>query len=326
MGKDKAFGKWVIVLGLLLTLLIGARAYWGRLQFPVDKDGQVRPFVIQRGESIESITRRLEQEGFIRSALLFKLVLKTDGKAASIEAGDFKLSPSMSLEEIIQNLSHGAVDVWVTLVEGLRVEEMAQKLEKSLKSKGDEFIKKGRKHEGYLFPDTYLFNKDSTVEDVISVMKDNFDKKYTAGLQAKIKRLGLSKEQGVILASIVEREARTKQPREMVASILLKRFKIGMALNADATVQYALGYQEDEKSFWKRHLTKEDLKINSAYNTYLHAGLPPTPICNPSLMSLEAVADSDPTTPYLYYYHDSKGNSHYAKSLEEHNENVANNP
>lgn len=112
----------------------------------------------------------------------------------------------------------------------------------------------------------------------------------------------------------------------MVASILLKRLKIDMGLNADATIQYALGYQPEEKSWWKRHLTAADLKIDSPYNTYLYKGLPPTPICNPSLSSLTAVANADPKTPYLYYYHDSEGNSYYAKSLDEHNANVTNHP
>ena len=99
-----------------------------------------------------------------------------------------------------------------------------------------------------------------------------------------------------------------------------------MGLNADATLQYALGYQEKEKSWWKRHLSSEDKKVDSPYNTYLYRDLPPAPICNPSSSSLIAVANADLDTPYLYYYHDSKGNSHYAKTLEEHNQNVANNP
>ena len=99
-----------------------------------------------------------------------------------------------------------------------------------------------------------------------------------------------------------------------------------MGINADATIQYALGYQKDEKSWWKRNLTHDDLKVISVYNTYIHQGLPAAPICNPSLSSLQAVADADPTTPYLYYYHDLKGNSYYGKTLEEHNQNVANYP
>ena len=103
-----------------------------------------------------------------------------------------------------------------------------------------------------------------------------------------------------------------------------------MGLNVDAGVQYALGYQSNQSppasGWWKNNLTKEDLQIDSPYNSYLYRGLPPTPICNPGLSSLRAVANADSSTPYLYYYHDSRGNSYYGKTLEEHNQNVANHP
>lgn len=177
-----------------------------------------------------------------------------------------------------------------------------------------------------MFPDTYFFNPNVSISDIVATLRRNFDQKYSDGLQAQIKARGLTPAQGVILASIVEREARSDGARQMVASILLKRIKIGMGLNADSTIQYALGYQPPEDSWWKRHLSRSDLKVDSLYNTYLYAGLPPGPICNPSLSSLKAVASADSSTPYLYYYHDSQGVSHYAKTLEEHNQNVADYP
>ncbi len=212
----------------------------------------------------------------------------------------------------------------VTLLEGWRKEEMATKLNKELGIKNQDFLKVAK--EGYMFPDTYFFEENASASAVAKRLEDTFELKYSDDLKAKIKKLGLTEEEGVILASIVEREARSDAVRTKVAGILLKRFKIDMGLNADATIQYALGYQEDEKSWWKRHLSLDDLKIKSPYNTYLYKGLPPTPICNPSLSSLKAVASADPKTPYLYYYHDSQGNSYYAKTLEEHNNNVANHP
>lgn len=325
MRKGNTGRSFLVILALTIFLIFTVISYWNYLKSPVNSKGETRAFVIQKGESISSVAQRLQKEEFIKSALVFKLVLRSKGDN-QIEAGDFKLSAAMSLERIIKALKSGPVDKWVTLIEGLRVEEIAEKLEKELGIKKDEFVKKAKKHEGYLFPDTYLFNRDATAEDIVSILRANFDKKYTEEIQAKIKKLGLTPHQGVILASIVEREARTEEPRRIAASIILKRFKIGMGLQADATIQYILGYQKDEKSFWRKHLTKDDLKVDSSFNTYLYAGLPPGPICNPSLMSLVAVANADPDTPYLYYYHDSKGNSHYAKTLEEHNENIAGNP
>jgi len=216
----------------------------------------------------------------------------------------------------------------VTLLEGWRVEEMAVKLNKELGIKGNDFIKNAQ--EGYMFPDTYFFAEDASASAVVKKLGNTFDLKYDADLQTKIKKLGLTPEQGVILASIVEREARSDEVRRMVASILLKRYKIGMGLNADATIQYALvskgTLNPPVDGWWKRNLTKDDLKINSPYNTYIHAGFPPSPICNPSLSSLKAVAAATPSTPYLYYYHDLQGRSYYARTLEEHNNNVASHP
>lgn len=211
----------------------------------------------------------------------------------------------------------------ITLLEGLRVEEMVEKLSKEMSPEvGKEFLKIAR--EGYMFPDTYFIKKDASASAIAEKMRNNFDNKYDSALQSKIKKLGLTSDEGVILASIVEREARSDTARKMVASILLKRLNMKMELNVDSTIQYALGYQPQEKSWWKRHLTKADLQIDSAYNTYIHRGLPPAPICNPSLSAFEAVASADPKTPYLYYYHDSEGVPHYAKTLEEHNQNIAN--
>lgn len=315
----------LIALLVVVALLWLGKSFWQFLSSPVDSNGQMRAVVITKGETVEQVSRKLEQERLIRSSLVFKLLLKASGQDKSIAAGDFKLSPAMSTSEIIKVLSQGSIDRWVTLIEGWRVEEMAQKLNEELGIKNEEFIKVAKKYEGYLFPDTYLINPDTQVADVISILRNNFNKKYDDKLQNQVRSTGLTVEQGVILASIVEREARSDEARRQVASILLKRLKIGMGLNADATVQYALGYQSEEKSWWKRHLSNGDLKVNSPYNTYLHLGLPPTPIANSSLSAFKAVANADPNTPYLYYYHDSKGNSYYATTLQEHNENVANN-
>lgn len=235
-------------------------------------------------------------------------------------------APSLSHRFLVKPTPTPApkVEKRVTLLEGWRIEEMAAKLNKDLGTKNEDFIEVAQ--EGYMFPDTYFFHEDASASAVVQKLKLTFETRYNEDLQAKIKKIGLTPKEGIILASIVEREARSSEARKMVASILLKRLNIGMGLNADATIQYILGYQPEEKSWWKRHLTKEDLKVNSPYNTYLYRGLPPAPICNPSLSAIQAVVNADPGTPYLYYYHDSQGKSYYAKTLEEHNENVANDP
>lgn len=317
---------WLIII--LLAIFLFAKGWWDGQLSPVSSDKSTKVIVIEKGESFSKVADNLKKQNLIRSGWAFDIYAKQTGMGARIQAGNFRLSPSMSSEQILKILTLQPLENWVTLLEGWRVEEMAKKLKDDLGVESADFLSVAK--EGYMFPDTYLFPKDYTPEQIAKKLRDNFDKKYSDDLRSKIKALGLTDTQGLILASIVEREARSDGARRMVASILLKRFKIGMGLNADATVQYALvpkGSQNPPSDgWWKRHLTSDDLKVDSPYNTYSHAGLPPAPISNPGLSSLQAVASADPSTPYLYYYHDSKGVSHYARTLEEHNQNVTDYP
>lgn len=328
-NKKTGVGKLVILLLAIFVLLIMVGFfYWNYLQSPVNpKDTQLQAFVIVEGDSLYTIAQKLEDQRLIKSSFVFRQVAKSDGRLSKIEPGTVKISAAMSIKDIINALTEGSVDRWVTLLEGWRVEQMGLQIEAKLGIKKDEFIKAAKPYEGYLFPDTYLFNKEATVEDLVSTLRNTFDQRYTKELQQKIRSKGITPEQGVILASIVEREARSDKVRTEIAGILLKRFKMGMALNADATVQYAKDSQRlasgDLEKFWQP-ITQADYKnVDSPYNTYLHAALPPTPIANPSLSSLNAVANANPNTPYVYYYHDTKGNTYYAKTLDEHNANVA---
>lgn len=313
---------------LVLAVLLIANFWWNNQLSPVNSDSAQKAFVIEKGQGVSDIATKLKQEGFIRSDLAFKIYARQNSLSSKIQAGTFKLASSQSVKEIAETLTQNPLDEWVTLVEGWRVEEMANRLNAEMQINKDDFLKLAK--EGYMFPDTYLFPREASPAAVVNIMRANFDKKFTSDLKDKIRSQGLTEDQGVILASIVEREARSDDVRTKVASILLKRYKVGIALNADATVQYAndtsLLKQNNLTKFWEP-ITREDYKsVVSPYNTYLNAGFPPAPICNPSLSSLNAVADADPSTPYLYYYHDSKGNSFYAKTLEEHNQNAAHNP
>ncbi|MBU1031435.1 endolytic transglycosylase MltG [Patescibacteria group bacterium] len=316
--------KFISIIVIIVFIIFIVRGWWNNQLAQVSSDQSSKVFVIGKGMGVSEIAKKLKEDNLIKSELVFKLYVRQNNLTNNLQAGSYKLSPSMSVSELLENIQAGSTDTWITLIEGWRIEEMAEKLSSELGVQSSEFLKNAK--EGYMFPDTYLLPKDFTVEQIVKKLRDNFDVKYSDELKSRIRALGLTEDQGVILASIVEREARSDEARKMVASILLKRFKIGMGLNADATIQYILGYQSSEKSWWKRHLTRDDLKINSPYNTYLHRGLPPTPICNPGLASLQAVANADSSTPYLYYYHDSEGNSHYGKTLEEHNQNIATYP
>ena len=325
--------NWILRLFLALIVLavigfFGFQGYISYLKSPVDPNGDKIALVVNPGDTVTDVANTLEEKGVIRSAFAFKMSAK-DAGLTGVNVGDFIVSPSMTHSEIIDALKGGSTDVRVTLLEGWRVEQIAKELNKTLKINEADFIAAAKEGEGYLFPDTYLFHPDASIETIISIMKNNFSKKYTSELQNKIKAKGLTPEEGVILASMVEREGRSEKVRTEVAGVLLNRLEMGMKLDIDATVQYAKDSQKLKngslQKFWEPILIADYQGVISPYNTYLNNGLPPAPISNPSLMSLNAVANADLNSPYVYYFHDSEGNSYYAKTLEEHNANVANN-
>lgn len=311
-------------LTLFITLviaLITGFVLFREGSLPVNKQSpETKIFVIKKGDSLIEIARNLKKEDLIRNRVVFFAVVKQLRIEKKIQAGDFRLNQAMSSYDIARNLTHGTLDVWVTIIEGLRKEEVAEVASDALGIPEVEVINKAE--EGYLFPDTYLIPKDSTAEAVISILRNNFENKFNNDLRAKTKQLGLTPEEVVILASLVEREAKFDIDRPKVAGVILNRLKIGMKLDIDATVQYALGYQSEGKTWWKQGITDVDKLINSPYNTYRLAGLPPGPISNPGLASLEAVANADISSPYLYYLHDKTGKTHFAKTLEDHQKNI----
>jgi len=284
------------------------------------QDTTPQVFVINEGETVDSIARRLEKEGLIRNKSAFRIQVRLMQLEKKIQFGDFRLSKSLSALQIAQELTHGTVDRWVTLIEGLRVEEIAAILSKDFPISETEFIEKARPSEGYLFPDTYLIPKGADTDFILTLLKDTFLAK-TAQLRSVIEERGDDFNEVLILASLVERETQSYDDKKLVAGILYNRLEEGMPLQIDATVQYALGYSLEEKSWWRKNLTLDDLELDSLYNTYSHNALPPAPICNPGMETIEAVANYTPSD-YFYYITDKQGNMHYAKTLEEHNRNV----
>lgn len=303
---------------LILGLVMGA-IWWVNGNSPANSsDKKVYTFVVGRGEAVREIARRLKEEDFIKSSVVFYLltnfVLNIDEK---IQAGDHRISPSMTASEVAKALTTATNDVWVTVVEGQRADEIADTLKESIASYKESWREVLNDNEGYLFPDTYLIPKDADIEQVVAIFRNNFDAKYASLDTSKTK---FTKNQIVTIASLVEREARNAQDRPLVASVITNRLRIGMKLDIDATVQYALGFQEDEKDWWKKALTFDDLEIKSPYNTYRVAGLPPAPIANPGLAALQA-ALNPANTDYLFYLSDKDGNNHYAETLEDHEAN-----
>ena len=308
-----------IAISLLLVALVLGGLWWINGNSPANaSDKKTYTFVVGRGEPVREIARRLKEEEFIRSSVVFFLltnfVLNIDEK---IQAGDHRISPSMTASEVGRALTSATNDVWVTIVEGQRADEIADTLKEDIPSYEESWREQLNDNEGYLFPDTYLIPKDATVEQVVVILRSNFDSKYQS---LDTSKSDFSKDELVTIASLVEREARHEEDRPLVASVIINRLGIGMKLDIDATVQYVLGYQENEKDWWKEALTFEDLEIKSPYNTYRVAGLPPTPIANPGLAALQA-AVNPANTDYLFYLSDKDGVNHYAETLEEHEAN-----
>jgi len=316
------FSKRIIVVFLFFFVGLGGfYLYYQEGSLPVDKTASTKKiFVIKKGEPLSLIARHLEEENLIRNRLVFYIIVKQLKIEKKIQAGDFRLSPAMDALSIAKRLTKGTLDVWVTVIEGLRKEEIAHLVASKLNFPESLFIKESS--EGYLFPDTYLFPRSATVGAVIKIFRQNFDKKYSRRLQIKARRKNLTDNEVITIASLVEREAKSPADKNRVASIILKRYRQNWPLQIDATIQYALGYQPRLKTWWKPSLTQQDLEITSPYNSYRYPGLPPTPICNPGLDSIKAVINANEETPYWYYLSDRKGKTHFSKTLKEHNQNV----
>lgn len=308
------------VLGV--GVLVGGVIYACSLFQPVSIQAQPTTFVIPRSQAVDIIARRLYDQGLIKSQLAFRLVLKQTEFEDRLQAGSFQLSPSMNLKDMAQQLTQGTNDLWVTIPEGWRREQIAASLDNQELSafEVDEFLHLTAGLEGRLFPDTYLFSRESTTQHILQTLLDNFEKKVLMGLDSELAKSEYSLEQILIMASIVEREARGLEEMRHVAGILWHRYQLEMALQVDASLQYINGYSQIGESWWSLP-SAADKKIDSLYNTYLYLGLPPRPICNPGLVAIQA-ALGPLNTQDLYYLHDRSGGIHYTRTLEEHNANV----
>ncbi len=307
---------------LLIIIFLGGIGFicWSYELQPADSSNySSQIFTITPGEGVKQIGTSLESKGLIKNSLAFYLFVKQSGIENKIQAGDFQLSPSLSLKQIANKLTANTLDIWVTISEGKRAEEIADLFESKLPHFSQSWRKALDKEEGYLFPDTYLIPHGADIKQIVSLMKNNFAKKYASIDPNPDSKL--SQQEIVTIASMVEREARFPDDQPLVASVILNRLNLGMPLQIDSTIQYALGYQTGENTWWKKKLTLNDLEIDSPYNTYTQTGLPPTPIANPGLGALKAAVHPADTS-YLYYISDKYGHNHYAKTLSEQNANI----
>ncbi len=313
--------------------------YDGLLTEPLNSNGTEQPFTIQIGESADSVSIHLQSAGLIRNAEAFRSYLIYSGLDTSIQAGEYQLSTTMSPLDIAHKLQDATPEeVTFVILPGWRAEEVAGSLPTSgLRITSDEFLNAAQNPpqgfdflagassvEGFLYPDSYIFSRKlSSANEMVAMMVRNFAAHLTPDLRSGFEKQGLTVYQAVTLASMVEREAVHEEEQPLIASVYLNRLKIGMKLDADPTVQYALGYNSIQQTWWTNPLSLQDLEVNSAYNTYLYAGLPPTPIANPSLGALRAVAF--PAETNYYYFRakcDGSGFHEFSQTFDEHLQNA----
>ncbi|MBQ7453665.1 MAG: endolytic transglycosylase MltG [Selenomonadaceae bacterium] len=282
---------------------------------------------IREGSSTAEIADRLAEKGIIKSTLKFRILARIHDYDDKLRPGSYSFTAAMEDEEVFAKILSGEKKmVKFTVPEGFGVKEIAERLYNLDLVEKDDFLKAAKdfapydymkKHdnvfyaaEGFLFPDTYAVENDMEVDEILTLMAQTFDEKLKPAMRKRAAEMGLSIYDLITLASLVEREVRFPEDRPIVAQVLLKRLKLNMPLQTDATLQYLMDTPKEE-------VTIADTQIDSPYNTYQHAGLPPGPIANPGMASIEAVLHPA-ATDYLYFVADKHGHNHYAFTYEEH--------
>lgn len=329
LGKlqERPLPKKGLILALGVFLLLSGVCGMLRRPEPVASEGEPVYLRVQPGMSTSEVAALLEENGVIESASSFRWRAKLSGLDQKLKAGNYVFAVRMPYDAIVDILTSGkSVDFKLTIPEGYTVKQIAALLEEKKLAAAAQFESEAKRFapydymqpnpvedyaaEGFLFPDTYYIGEDQSAAELLITMAAQFDAQFTPEMRARAQALGLSVREVVTLASLVEREAMLDEERPVIAQVFLNRLRSSMPLQSCATVQYILGEPKAE-------LTVADTKIASPYNTYLHMGLPPGPIANPGLASLQAVLYAEPTD-YLYFVADKHGKHRFSKSYEEH--------
>lgn len=316
------------VLTVVVIIFLAKKNYDSVITQPNSDSSDKITLQIESGESIDKIIQDLVDQGILKEswANYFRIYLKLNNISEKIQAGTYEIPKNLSIKEIAETIQQAkGLDIWVTIQEGLRKDEIAEILATELAKGSNPLFNKEEflslttdteyisslefpytltNLEGYLFPDKYAFSVDATTKDVLTKLITNFKEKV--GTQDTYEDL--------IIASMVEREGRSADDRPMIADIIKRRYTEGWLLQLCSTVLYS-------KKDWTHVITKSDMEEDNVYNTYKKSGLTPTPICNPGLEAINAVRNPE-SNPYYYFIHDDDGNVHYAKTLAEHNKNI----
>ena len=303
---------------------------------PANPGGADINLIINQGESVPSIIGKLWETRLIHKPGVFRSYLQYTGLDTSLKAGEYLLSPAMSALEIAKAIQISiSPNITLTILPGWRLEEIANSLYSSgFDITSEEFLQAtqgltegysfssclgGNSLEGYLFPGSYTVLRGITINDLLPQVLMNFETQVNNKIQNSFTTQSLDLCQATTMASIIQREAMVDEEMPIIASVFYNRLHSGSRLASDPTVQYALGYNDMQSTWWTNPLTLQDLQVDSPYNTYIYTGLPPGPISNPGLAALQAVA-FPAQTPYYYFRSacDGSGRHLFAETYDEH--------
>ncbi len=298
---------------------------------------------VEGGQGVQEIADMLEEAGVIDSAIQFRVMVALLGYDKTLQAGEYEFDPDTPALKVVYRMRRGIISPrFVTVIEGWRMEEIADALDDQGVISREDFLdaavagnfdfdflrslRPATSLEGYLFPATYFYRRTDGAEEIVQQMLEAMDKNLTPDLRSQASDRGMTVHDVLVLASIIEREARVPEDRPIMAQVFLKRLRLGIPLEADPTVQYALAQDPNsvaESGYWKTALTDEDLEVDSLYNTYRFRGLPPAPIAASRLDSILAVIQPADTN-FLYFVAtgDEDGSHAFAETLEEHERNI----
>lgn len=321
----------VAVVGLIVIVggTVGLRYVYDANLKPVSSSTKAQEVVIRQGATDDEIGKLLQQKGLIRSAWAFRLYISSKEARGELQAGTYEIASNQSVAEIVSLLTHGRIVTnLVTILPGQRLDQVRKRFIQDGFSEAavDEALDPSNyvgnaalvdkpaaaNLEGYLYPDSYQRTSDTSPKEIVTEALAQMDKRLTPDLRAAFARQGLSAYQAIVLASVVEKEVSSQPDRDQVAQVFLKRLRTNTRLQSDVTAFYGAILAGKAPS----------VDYNSVYNTYMHDGLPPTPISNVSISSLHAVA-YPANTDWLYFVAGDDGTTHFAKTVAEHNANVA---
>jgi len=319
---------FIFFLLLIVCLLLVGIDFYHKVYTPYKEYPDKSNIQIKKGSSISMIGQRLYENKIIASYLYFRIYYRLFYHSSSIKTGEYQFDRPMIMKEVIEKLIQGKVVLYkVTIPEGLIIKEIASLLKRERNINKEEFLKNVKdvsliknidpeadNLEGYLYPDTYFIRKEMKAREMVVLMAKKFKENFTNSMAWRAEQMNLSIRKIVTLASLIEKETSSRGERFLISSVFHNRLRIGMSMDCDPTIIYALKLD----NLYRGKLGWKELKYNSPYNTRLHRGLPPGPICNPGYASIEAALFPE-HTKYLYFVAKDSRTHYFSKTLKEHN-------